>query len=69
MSKVDEYREMSVDQLKAELSATQQSLFNLKFQSATEKLDAPSNIRKHRRNIARIHTVLRQRELTAAVAQ
>jgi large subunit ribosomal protein L29 len=63
MSKASELREMSDDQLVFSLNEAKQSLFNLRFQASTEKLDAPSNLRKTRREIARICTVLRQREL------
>jgi large subunit ribosomal protein L29 len=66
MATAAEIREMSDEQLDAELKQTQQELFRLRFQAATEKLDAPSNLRKLRRSIARIKTVLRERELGAA---
>lgn len=66
MSKAKELREMSVEQLTAELSQTQQELFRLRFQASTEKLDAPSNLRKLRRSIARIKTILGERAATAA---
>ena len=64
MSKANELREMSSDQLEFSLKESRESLFQLKFQASTEKLDAPSNLRKARREIARIHTILRERELT-----
>jgi large subunit ribosomal protein L29 len=38
-------------------------LFNLRFQSATERVETPSELRKIRRDIARIKTVMREREL------
>ncbi len=63
MSKASELREMSDDQLVFSLNEAKQSLFNLRFQASTEKLDAPSNLRKTRREIARLCTILRQREL------
>ncbi|MEZ6066199.1 MAG: 50S ribosomal protein L29 [Planctomycetaceae bacterium] len=63
MSKASEIREMSDEQLAAELKQTQQDLFHLRFQAATEKLDAPSNMRRLRRAIARIKTIQREREL------
>src|SRR5262249_43376819 len=63
MSKASELREKSTEQLEFSLHEEQTQLFQLRFQSATEKLDAPSNLRKHRREIARIKTILRQREL------
>jgi large subunit ribosomal protein L29 len=63
MSKAKELREMSDDQLEFSLREAKQSLFNLKFQASTEKLDAPSNLLKTRREIARINTILRERQL------
>jgi large subunit ribosomal protein L29 len=63
---VTNYREMSDEQLGSELKQTQRDLFKLRFQASTEKLDAPSNLRKLRRLIARIQTVQRERELKAA---
>jgi large subunit ribosomal protein L29 len=62
MSKASELREMSDEQLGAELKQTQQDLFKLRFQAATEKLDAPSNLKKLRREIARIKTIQGQRQ-------
>lgn len=64
MSKPSELREMSSEQLDFQMKEVQNQLFQLRFQSATEKLDAPSNLRKFRREIARIKTILRERELS-----
>ena len=69
MTKPAQLREMSAEQLQFQLREVQQDLFKLRFQSATEKLDAPSNLRKFRREIARILTVLRERELKAAATK
>lgn len=60
--KAGELREMSDDQLAHELRETQESLFKLRFQAATERLDAPSNLKRLRRTIARIKTVQRERQ-------
>ena len=68
MSKASELREMSDEQLTFALKETRQELFRLRFQAATEKLDAPSNLKKLRREIARILTVQRQREMAAGPA-
>ncbi len=68
MTKPAQLREMSGEQLEFQLREVQQQLFRLRFQSATEKLDAPSNLRKYRREIARIKTIARQRELSAESA-
>jgi large subunit ribosomal protein L29 len=62
--KASELREMSDEQLTLTLKETNETLFRLKIKSQTEKLEAPTELMKHRRLAARIHTVLRQRELT-----
>ena len=64
--KVSEIREMSDDQLVAELAETRRQLFDLRFQAATERLDAPSELRKLRKKIARILTVENERQETEA---
>lgn len=66
MTKAVVLREMSDEQLEHELRETQQSLFRLRFQSATERNDAPSNVRKLRQVIARVKTIQREREIAAA---
>ena len=68
-SPADELREMSSEQLEAQLKSTQKDLFRLKVQASVEKIDAPSNLRKFRQEIARIKTVLRQRELEGQTAE
>ncbi len=66
MSKANSIREMSEEQLEHELRESQQSLFRLRLQAATERNDVPSNVRKLRRTIARIRTIQREREITKA---
>jgi large subunit ribosomal protein L29 len=66
MSKAKELREMSDDQLEFSLREAKESLFKLKFQASTEKLDAPSNLKKTRREIARLNTILLERQRTKA---
>jgi large subunit ribosomal protein L29 len=68
MSKVSEFREMSDEQLTHELRETQQELFRLRFQATTERLDAPSNLKKLRHTVARIKTIQREREIAAEAA-
>jgi len=63
MSKPAELREHSDDHLESLLKETQQSLFRLRLQSETERLEAPSEIIKAKREIARIKTILRLREI------
>jgi large subunit ribosomal protein L29 len=59
--KTTELREMSDEQLQLTLKETEQNLFRLKMQAQTERLDAPSELRRHRRLIAKIKTVQTQR--------
>ena len=68
LQKTKQLREMSSEQLAGVILEAQRELFKLRFESTTEKLDSPSNLRKIRRHIARVKTVLRERELNAAVA-
>ncbi len=63
MSKPAELREQSDDQLELLLREVQQSLFRLRLQSETERLEAPSEIVKAKREIARVKTILRLREI------
>ena len=60
-----ELREMSDEQLQLTLNETAESLFRLRLQAQTERLDAPSELLRHRRLIARIKTLQRERELVA----
>jgi large subunit ribosomal protein L29 len=69
MTTATHLREMSNDQLQFSLSETEKELFRLRFQAATEKLDAPSNLRKLRREIARIYTIQKERAVAASRAE
>lgn len=66
--KMHELREMSDQQLLDVLRDVNQRLFRLRFQAATEKLDAPSEMRKLRKDIARIKTLERERQIQAEQA-
>ena len=61
MAKTTELRDMSDEQLGLTLNETTEHLFRLRIQAQTERLDAPSELRKHRRLIARIKTIQTQR--------
>jgi large subunit ribosomal protein L29 len=61
--KTAEYRGMSDEQLSLSLKDLVKNLFHLRFQSATERLETPSEIRKAKREVARIKTIQREREL------
>jgi large subunit ribosomal protein L29 len=58
-------RAMSDEQLMLTLKDTVKHLFQLRFQSATERLETPSEIHKAKQDIARIKTIQRERELAA----
>ncbi len=72
MSKASELRDLADDQLELQLKDVQNNLFRLRLQSETERLEAPSEIIKAKREIARIKTILRlraiDREKAAAAA-
>jgi large subunit ribosomal protein L29 len=68
MTKASEYRQMSEEQLTHELRQLIEELFRLTVQAATERLDAPSTLRKLRRDLARIKTIQREAELASATA-
>jgi large subunit ribosomal protein L29 len=63
VSKPTEIREQTDEQLDLLLKEVQHNLFRLRLQSETERLEAPSEIVKAKREIARIKTILRQREI------
>lgn len=65
MSTNSELREMSDEQLVATADDAAQTLFRLRFQSQSERLNTPSEIRKNRRLIARIKTIQTERAKAA----
>jgi large subunit ribosomal protein L29 len=60
--KANEIREMSVENLKARLEELVAERFNLRFRSATESIENPMRFRAIRRDIARLQTILREKE-------
>lgn len=64
MGNASELREMSDEQLALTLKDACESLFRLRIQAQTERLDAPSELRRQRREIARIKTIQREREMS-----
>ena len=61
--KVKEIRELTTEQIVAKIKENKEELFNLRFQQATGNLEKPSRIRDLRHEVARLKTVLREREL------
>jgi len=65
-SKTAEFRNMDTEELEGRLTETRQELFNLRFQLVTGQLDNNSRVGQVRRQVARIETILREREIEAA---
>ncbi len=68
--KVNEYKEtikkMTLEELRAEEESLRGQLFKLRFQQATSVVDNPVQVRYIKRDIARVKTVIREKELAAA---
>ncbi len=62
------YRDLDDAALVQELADIKDALFKLRFQNATGQLDNVSELKKHRKQVARINTELRTREIAAAEA-
>ena len=61
--KTEELRQLANEDLVAKLKENKEELFNLRFQSATGQLENHGRLRAVKKEIARIYTVLREREL------
>jgi large subunit ribosomal protein L29 len=61
--KSSEYRGMTDEQLTLGLKDVVKNLFHLRFQSATDRLETPSELVKAKKEVARIRTIMREREL------
>jgi large subunit ribosomal protein L29 len=68
MAKAAELRELNDDVLIARLAEAKEELFNLRFQMATGQLDDMTRLKAVRRDVARVLTVMREREIAAAEA-
>ncbi|HEV2905838.1 MAG TPA: 50S ribosomal protein L29 [Actinomycetota bacterium] len=69
MSRPSELRELPDDELHARVDAAKEELFNMRFQLATGQLDNPMRIKEVRRELARLLTLLRERELEESEAE
>jgi large subunit ribosomal protein L29 len=68
MTTARELRELNDMELEHRLTEVKEELFNLRFQNATGQLDNTARLGQVRKDIARIETLLRGREITAAEA-
>lgn len=65
---LNKMREMTAVELNAELETMKKELFNLRFQHVTGQLENPVKMREVKKNIARIKTIIREKELENAQA-
>ncbi len=68
VSNAAELRVLDADSLEEKLREAKEELFNLRFQVATGQLDNNARLRAVRRDIARIYTIMRERELGLSIA-
>jgi len=66
--KIEQMRAMTLPELRAKLDELQEDQFNLRFRLQTQPLDDPLRIRKVRRDIARVKTLIRQKESESSAA-
>jgi large subunit ribosomal protein L29 len=64
--KAGEIREWSSDEIRQKIDEFTEELFNLRFQHATDQLENPMRVGHVRRDIARMKTVVKERELTSS---
>ncbi|MEI7683664.1 MAG: 50S ribosomal protein L29 [Planctomycetota bacterium] len=62
--KTVDLRNMSDEQLELSFKEVVKNLFHLRFQSATDRLETPSEIQKAKKDVARIKTIVRERSLS-----
>ena len=61
--KAAEIRDLSDEEIKTKIAEAQEELFRLRFRSATQQMENPALIKNLRRDVARMRTILRQREM------
>ena len=67
--KLDEIRGLAEDELKRKAESTYEELFKLRYQAVAESVENTKSIRALRKTVARIKTVLRERELASAKSE
>jgi len=63
--KASEIRDLSSDEIRQKLDESTEALFNLRFQHATDQLENPMRLAQVKKDIARMKTVVKERELTS----
>lgn len=63
MTKMEEFRKLSTEELEKKIKTNKEELFNLRFQQATGNLEKPVRLRELRKEVAKMKTIIREREL------
>ncbi len=63
MTNPSDIRDMTTDEIREQITQKQEELFRLRFRGATQQLENPALIRSLRRDVARMRTILREREM------
>jgi len=66
MSSADKFREMTIEELRKKDKELRKELFNLRFQHATHQLENTARLKIVRREIARVNTIIREKQLEGA---
>lgn len=64
--RIQEMRQLTLNDLKARVTETSEEIFKLKFRLVTQPLDNPLQLRRARRDVARLKTLIREKELEVA---
>ena len=60
--KIEELRKLTTEELQSKIKDSKEELFNLRFQQATGTLEKPVRLRELRKDVARMKTIIRERE-------
>ena len=63
MNKIEELRKLTTEELNNKIKEAKEELFNLRFQQATGNLEKPGRLKDLRKEVARMKTIIREREL------
>ena len=67
MNKIEELRKLTTEELNNKIKENKEELFNLRFQQATGNLEKPGRLKDLRKEVARMKTIIRERELNKLV--
>ncbi len=67
--KADELRDLSTEELAAKINELKESIFRMRFKLALGNIDVIKSLREERKDLARVKTLLREREMTTGSAE